>query len=288
MAVVPADKQFKGWTHNQVINEVPVPPKRLGEKQDEGSGPAIFAKEARLGAFRQGLAKMRSFLPGRGPSLGSGLSAARKVGVTPDIRRGQAAAQTIAAGGGQFPTGPEAFTPTGAFVNPQTGKPEVALQANQGLVNRNALESYYGSAGQGQLIRDLEAQGMKFTGTDKFIAGAADVIKNPWVGMGVPLAMQFIPAGKDEYGNERTLGQTGVGQAVSTALPFAQLYKGRYQFTPQGTVTGLKDRNFPTAAPVAGPVPPAAPPPPAPPAGAPPIIKTSGLVSAFQKVAALI
>lgn len=278
MAVVPTDRQFKGWTHNQVINEQPVPPKRLGEKQDEGSGPAIFAKEAKLSEFAKLVEKLKAQF-GKGSSVGDAMASAKaRLGKTPMT-------QAIAQAQPQFYEGSRPFIAHSAVQDPVSKKIGLKYLANADIVNRNAAQSYADSVGQHRLMKDLEGQGFKFSDTDKLIGRATDIIRNPWFGMAAPLAMSLIPAGEDEDGNPQTLAQTGIGQFASAALPFAQLWKGRYHFDPGGSLVGLSDKNLPpNLLQMASPDPT----PPALPGEGAGMAKAAGLVTAFQKVASLV
>jgi len=206
MAVVPTDRQFKGWTHNQVINEVPVPPSRLGEKQDAGSGPGIFAKSEKLAAARAVLCK---------------LADERDEDTEPPFRF------------------------RGSRRRGRRGDFEAEFDVDPSLLRRQALQNFYEEMGQHRLMKDLERHGFKFTGFEKFKAKGLDFLKNPVVGMLAPTILSAIPAGKDEYGNPQTMSDTLLGNLLSIGLPLLSLYRGPYKFNDRGVLTGLKAHNMP-------------------------------------------
>ena len=144
-----------------------------------------------------------------------------------------------------FAKAPMRAAPTRPFLSTVGGQPMRVNPDGSGLVDT------YDASGRrswrapttGPEMRDINARSQAMSsferhrlavrmgqkqdsGIGRLAARGADVLKHPAMHVAAPLAagavMSMIPAGRDEYGNRRSLAQTGIGSmAAGIGIPLA-------------------------------------------------------------------
>ena len=186
---LPAEAQYKGTQTDEVI-ATPRPPRRFPSREE--AGETILGKAETDTPLKTACVKLGAVL--------------------------------ATSGGLRFKMQPN--RPPQMFVG---GAQRWGDMPQRGTLGAAALQQQLGAMPAYERLRmQAKMTGTPFTGLRRFGAKALGVASHPLggmaLGMGVPLAMRMIPAGRDEYGNRRSLADTGVGTALSTAAglaPFA-------------------------------------------------------------------
>ncbi len=202
--------QFKGTQTEELISS-PEPMRRKQHKFDE-TGDSIMAKEDDEVRPEAKLAVAAGFLQQIGSALQRGFRSPAPV-------RAAATKPFMTTAGGV----PTRVTPQGHGMINDGGRwrlPQTSVEASH-VNNLGAQMSHF------ERHRMAVRQGLKAdSGFGRFGAKAKDLIGHPAAAMAAPIiassAMSLIPAGRDEYGNRRSLADTGVGSlAANIGVPLA-------------------------------------------------------------------
>lgn len=196
---LPVDKQYKGTDSDAYIT-TPGPVRRTLNKTQEGTD-SILGKDDE---------------PRPGKVSEAGLMAIKTAAVTPVIG---SVKPHVLPGGGRL------------YVHRATGQAVLRNPANasqfykpmQGTADHLALTQHVKSLPGNMLMGMRQNAGQSFLGRmgTKLLNHATTPMGGLALGLGVPLALNMIPAGKDEYGNSRSLAQTGIGSALGMAAGLA-------------------------------------------------------------------
>lgn len=204
-----AEFQYKGTQSDQVI-ATPQPPRRFPSRSE--TGETILGKpddERPLKAACVKLAVALTTTPIRlaAPALTR-------------LRNQAANARTM---GGVRRVAPGLHVDgSGAAVVRQTANPHKFFRPTAGTTDHAVLTQRLSSMSPTQhqavqsRITGQPVGAMRRWGT-RALSAAASPLGAVGLSLGVPLAMQMLPGGRDEYGNRRSLAETGVGQAVGMA-----------------------------------------------------------------------